>query len=371
MIYVLISYLCYPFLVLLAGLRKRKTITKILVIQTAKIGDLICSSPVFREIKKKYPGAYVTALVNPVTKELLDYNPHVDEIIASRSEEYKGLSGKIKLAGLLRRGDYDAVVCLNPNVPFALATFWGLVPIRISIMPNISGPTFGLASRFFTYLENHNADRLITETYLKMLRGLGIESDDISKEAYQSPEADQLADGALAGHKSGLIGIAVSSGNKLKELGAEKITRIVNGLHDAFSLDVVLIGSNQDKDAARNIVAGCTDPKRIIDATGTMSLVQLPALLKRLSLFIGVDTGITYMADALCIPIIHLAGPVDIRELRPAGKHVKVLRHNLPCSPCTQVYNTPYRCRSNHRMCIQSIDTSDIVIAAKELLAHA
>ena len=41
-----------PLIYLLITLRKKKTISRILIIQTAKIGDLICSTPVFREIKR-------------------------------------------------------------------------------------------------------------------------------------------------------------------------------------------------------------------------------------------------------------------------------------------------------------------------------
>ena len=370
MIYVLISYICYPLLFLITLLRRKKSISKILVIQTAKIGDLICSTPVFREIKKNYPGVRLTALVNPITKELLDYNPNVDEIITVRNEDYRGLSGKIRLSRLVRQGRYDAILCLNPNVLFALAGLWGLVPLRLSIMPNISGPTFKSASVFFTFMEDHRADRLITETYLRMTRGLGIESDDITKDVYQSPDAEIAADNVLSAHDAPRIGIAVSSGNKLKELGADKITHLVNALLDVFSFDIVLIGSIQDKGTAEKVVIGSMNRERIVNATGKMSLVQLPALLKRLDLFIGVDTGITYMADALSVPIIHLAGPVDTAELRPAGNNVRVLQYNLPCVPCTQVFNTPYECRRNDRMCIQSIDTGDVITAAKELLVH-
>ncbi len=54
---------------------------KILVIQTAKIGDMVCTTPVFREIKKKYPDCYLTALVTSKTKDILKNNPRIDEII--------------------------------------------------------------------------------------------------------------------------------------------------------------------------------------------------------------------------------------------------------------------------------------------------
>ena len=143
-----------PFIYLLIAVRKKKTISRILIIQTAKIGDLICSTPVFREARKKYPDAHITVIANPVTRELLEYNSNVDEIITVKQAGYKGLSGKLRLSNLIRRGKYDAGICLNPNIPFAIALLWGLVPIRLSVMPDFSGLTYKLASVFLHTLKN-------------------------------------------------------------------------------------------------------------------------------------------------------------------------------------------------------------------------
>ncbi|MBA4322721.1 MAG: hypothetical protein C0408_07885, partial [Odoribacter sp.] len=155
MIYAILTHLFSPLINLLIFLKRGKKISRILVIQTAKIGDLICSTPVFKEIKKKYPEAYLAVMVNPITKELLGHNPYVNEIIAVKSTDCTGLSGKIKLSGLIRKGKYNVALCLNPNVPFAVAMFWGLVPERLSVMPDFAGITFRIASAFHTHLEKH------------------------------------------------------------------------------------------------------------------------------------------------------------------------------------------------------------------------
>lgn len=358
----------WPLIFLLAAIRKKKTISKILVIQTAKIGDLICSTPVFREVKKKYPYAQLTVMVSPITKELLDCNPHVDKVMPIKSSDYKGLSGKIRLSNSIRKGHYDAAICLNPNVPFALALFWGLVPIRLSVMPNFTGLTFKLASVFYTYLEKHVSGRLVVETYLKMLRAIGIESNNISKEVYKSTDADQKAQEVLGGINNPLIGIAVSSGNKLKELGTEKIVSLVDMLLDEMDLYIVLIGSDQDKSVARIISEMVIKKDKVIDAAGKLRLKELPALIERLSLFIGVDTGITYMADALSIPLVNIAGPADMEDQRPTGDKVVIIQKQLPCVPCSHAFKAPYDCKNGSRACIISVPVDDVVGAAQKLI---
>ena len=120
-------------------------------------------------------------MANSVTRELLEYNTNIDEIITVKHTDYKGLSGKLRLSDLIRRGKYDAGICLNPNIPFAIALFWGLVPTRLSVMPDFSGFTFKLASVFFTYFEKHVRGKMVIETYMQMLKAIGISSNDISK----------------------------------------------------------------------------------------------------------------------------------------------------------------------------------------------
>lgn len=370
MFYILLTYLVSPVLYLLLFFRQRDDVKKILIIQTAKIGDLICSTPVFREIKKKYPDAQLTVMVNPVTKDLLEHNPHADKVITIENKDYRGFSGKLKLSDMIRKGRYDIAVCLNPNVPFAIALFWGLVPIRLSVMPNFTGITFRMASVFFTHFEQHIAGRLVIETYMDMLKAIGIDSSDITKEVYKSENADSIAQQVLGSINKPLIGIAVSSGNKLKELGAKKIIRLIDMLLDNIDAYVVLIGSEQDKNTANIILDAASKRDRIVNAAGRLSLKELPALIERLSLFIGVDTGITYMADALSVPIIHLAGPIDVSEQRPTGKNVKIIQQKISCSPCTYVFKTAHTCKTGTKECIEKINIEEIVDTARKIVSH-
>lgn len=358
-----------PLLYLLTFLRTGKEHVRILVIQTAKIGDVICSTPLFREIKQYYPSAHLSVLVSPSTKELLECNPYVNQIIPIESRYYKGLMGKFKLAHLICEGNYNIAICLNPNIPFTFAVFFGLVPKRLSVMPNFAGVTFRLASIFYTFLEEHTSGRLITETYVRLLKGMGIESNYIAKEVYKSLGSDEKVQHILRSNTNApLVGIAVSSGNKLKELGPERLVKLIHLLCESVSAHVVLIGSQQDKRTASVILAATQSRYSITDTTGCITLKELPALIEKLSLFIGVDTGITYMADALAIPIIHLAGPIDTSEQRPVGERVRVIQSKVPCAPCTYVFKAAYNCKQGSKICIEAISLDNVCEYAKELL---
>jgi ADP-heptose:LPS heptosyltransferase len=54
---------------------------RILICRPDRIGDVVLSTPIPREIKKKYPGSFVALLLRDYTKDIYINNPYVDEII--------------------------------------------------------------------------------------------------------------------------------------------------------------------------------------------------------------------------------------------------------------------------------------------------
>lgn len=391
MIYVLITYLFYPFLRLITSLNRKHAFRKILVIQTAKIGDMICSTPVFREIKKKYPGASLSVMASHATVELLKYNPYVDNIITLDTKGIKGISGKLKLIKFLRKGKYDVSLSLNPNIPFTIAPVWSLIPLRIAIMPNYCGLALKTAFGLNTHFVRHKSQRLVLETYMDMLKKIGIKTENILKEVYKSPGADtrvaeflsKFSDyennppyppllkggrGRLSDKKICLIGIAVSSGNKLKELDKNTIAALANELISDLNADVVLIGSGADKHIAREILKMSENKNSIMDSTGVFSLNELPALIEQLSMLIGVDSGITYMADTLSVPLIDITGPSDMSDQRPLGKNSIMIQKDISCVPCSHAFRAPYSCERGDRICITTVSVPEILEAVKKLL---
>ena len=75
----------------------------------------------------------------------------------------------------------------------------------------------------------------------------------------------------------------------------------------------------------------------IVDAAGAIDLPTLAALLAMLDLLVTGDTGPMHLAAAMGTPLVALFGPADPRRYGPRGSEHRVLRVDLPCSPCGQV----------------------------------
>ena len=70
---------------------------KILVIRFSSLGDLILTSPIFRELRRIFPGANLNLLTSVSFGDVLDNNPHLDRIIKHpRKENFEQLNQLIE-----------------------------------------------------------------------------------------------------------------------------------------------------------------------------------------------------------------------------------------------------------------------------------
>jgi len=113
------------------------------------------------------------------------------------------------------------------------------------------------------------------------------------------------------------------------------------------------------------------DAVRVAQESGDAAVVaprfarlgQLAALLARASLVIGGDTGPLHLAALLGRPTVAVFGPKDPRLHRPWGDGHRVVRADVPCSPCR-------RRRCSKRICIRAVGVGMVEEAALAALAE-
>ncbi len=79
--------------------------------------------------------------------------------------------------------------------------------------------------------------------------------------------------------------------------------------------------------------------------TGKTGLLQLAALLERCTLLVTNDTGTMHVGAAVGTPVVALFGSTPPLVTGPWGEGHKVVRKDVPCSPCwKRVCPTDHRC---------------------------
>ena len=88
-----------------------------------------------------------------------------------------------------------------------------------------------------------------------------------------------------------------------------------------------------------------------------VTLTRLAATIARCSLYLGNDSGISHIAAALGVPTAAIFGPSSVNQWAPRGISVLVLRHEVPCSPCT--VSAMKTCR--HRDCLGALTPAEVI----------
>ena len=119
MMYLLLTWLLSPLAFLRLARAKTPTAQRnILLIQTAKIGDYICSTPIIEALRKSWPTARICLLVAPVTEPLARHQPGIAQVFVLPGGKVRGAAGRYWLYRLLRRERFDTTICLSPNQAF-------------------------------------------------------------------------------------------------------------------------------------------------------------------------------------------------------------------------------------------------------------
>jgi len=369
--FVLFSFILSPFLYsqILVNKLKPKRELKILVIQLAKIGDLVCSTPVFREIKKKYPKSHLSVLIIPWVKGVIENNPYIDEIILIDRKEYFGIKGALRLIKEIKKRKFDLSFSLLPGILNNLIPFWAGISNRIGTTSKYATRGAKILSFFNTNNLEYKRHTLTVDHYLNLLKFVGIQNTNQKKEIFttedQNKKASQFLEKQSATSNDFLVGISVGAGNELKQWSIKKFANLADELIKKYNAKIIFVGSAKEKEIISKTQKLMKN--KGIDVSQDFSLSEAPALFRFFKLFISVDTGSLYMANAMNVPVIDIAGPIDIYEQPPLGDKCKIVQKKLSCIPCSFVLPPARECKNGSYQCIKDISVEDVLEAVNSL----
>lgn len=365
LLWIVSSWILYPFFSVVSKIKSRKIGAKkrILVLpQLSRIGDIVCSTGVFYNIKKSYPDSYISVLISKKALGIVKNNKRIDNFIIYEDYSFFGLIKKIKSE------NFNYSINLTATSINTCLTLWSCIENRIKTIvenPPITEKLTDCMSNHRLLYKNHT---YLPLHHIKLLRFIGINELEDRKEVWLSEEANIKADNfikSLPQHKK-IIGISITAGNKIKELGDERFEKLINKLIENEDYLVCCIGSKNDSERIDNIVNSINNPRFI--KANDFNLEELPSLMNKFSLYIAVDTGPIYIAHALGIPLIDIIGPVDPTEQPPKdNKSIQILPRGdvKPSSFVFKRRGTQQEIVS----AIQNTDINDIYQAAKKLLS--
>lgn len=323
--YVVLFITALPFAVLYK-FKSKKTPKTFAVVQMAKLGDMVCTTPMFRAIKNKYPNSMVVAVGNAINKEVLNYNKDVDQYVV--------FDGIIRTIKKLKENKIDFACVTGPGlVELAVLFIAGVPHIAVPKIVNGVSPYENIwfkILRIFCDTHDHRMRHYAPREYLRLLESVGIYEKDTTKHIAYSNEAMDKVLGYFSEKKiknnNILVCISPSAGNKIKKWPADRFAAVAEYVRDTYGALVFVIGSKRDESEVLEMFSYIKQTRDIFNVCNMLSLDELKAFISKMNLFISVDTGPIYIAEAFGVATVDIVGPVDETEQPPiAQKHLVVV----------------------------------------------
>jgi lipopolysaccharide heptosyltransferase II len=355
---------------------------KILLIRLRLIGDVVFTTPILRALKRTFPDARLTYLVERDAAAVVAGNPHLDEVLViPLTSGWRRVRDDVKLARQLRAAQFDVVIDLHGGPRSSWLTWATGAPERIGY--DIPGRAWHYTRRVHRPRGLQPQHSVVNQwSLLAAVPGFPSGSPDPARDAVEMA-LDAAADRRIAerlhaigvSDRHAIAVIHVSAGNPFRRWPESAFTRFVTmfAAGDA-ARRIVLSSGPSDRAAAERIAADAraalgSERAHQVLAFGEINLQELRALVARSRVFIGGDTGPLHIAATTRTPIVGLYGPTLTERSAPwrdgaipaASVHVD----GLPCRPCEQRVCVPGDFR-----CLTTIEPSAVLAAAERVMAQ-
>lgn len=337
--YAWLSILCVTKSIM--GTRRAGDVRTIAVVQLAWLGDMVCTTPLFSAIKKHIPQSRLIVVGAKRNKDLLHGHPDVDRYV-SWQDDISMMKKELSTESI------DAVCLATPHF-LSLALFC-LLKVPQIIIPIIRGGfspyetiSYKILSSFVGTKVVHTMGTYAPREYLRLLEPLGIHTEDTKKKLVYTDESANRIQKLFSEHGVGQadlkIGISPSTANKIKMWPAERFGDLADYIIKKCNARIFVFGSDSDRSDIETMCKKIQDTSKVIDLGGALSLEELKACIDKMDMFISVDTGPIYIAEAFEVPTVDIVGPMDEREQPPQGKIHKIVVSPYRKEPIIHIMN--------------------------------
>lgn len=306
-------------------MRNNYALHKILVIQTAFIGDVILGTAVAEKLHRFYPGAQIDFLVRKGNEGLLAGHPFLRNILVWNKKEGK-LKNLFALVLRVRRERYNAVITLHRFASSGLIAGLSGASHRVGFDKNPLSFLFTKKLKHEIGTGKHEVQRNleliehITDTSFQKPRLYPSASDQSAAEQYK---------------QSGkYICIAPTSVWFTKQYPKEKWIELINRLDP--SLRIYLLGAPGDAGACDEIMNSCKG-RDVINLAGRLNFLQSAALIKDAAMNYANDSAPMHMASAMNAPVTAVyCSTVPAFGFGPLSDSSRIVEKQEPlyCRPC-------------------------------------
>jgi len=348
----------------------------ILIVKTSAIGDVLHTLPALACLRRQYPSAHISWLVEEAAADIVLSHPLLDQVIISRRKQWiqgffagnifgtlKEIFVFIKKIRIIR---YDLLLDFQGLLKSGILIACCRAVRKVGFGPGMEhseGSYIFLNERIPPVDMNiHAVDR-----ELLLLQAIGISCGDVDYRLYLAEQHLTRAKKLLTGHGLNLsqpfVAINPMTTWPTKHWTDTGFALLADALI-AQGLGVVFTGGTGDREAISSICSLMRLGKGI-NVSGETDLKTLAALFSLSICVVSTDTGPMHLAAAVQAPVVALFGPTAPWRTGPYGNFHEIVRTDIDCSPCLKK-----DCRFGNNKCMIGIDVNSVIFSVNKILKN-
>lgn len=338
---------------------------KVLVTRIDRIGDVVLTTPVFQALRRHIPNAWIAALVRPATREILEGNPFIDEVLVYDKEgKEKSAWGTLLFALALKRKKFEAVINFHPTHRVHWISFLAGIPMRIGYQKKSGwllthamedtkkeGLKHEAAYNFDLLRFLHIAEPSHFELHFPLNEAKHFEWRDGARRLGWDPDSEPYV----------VLNPGASCPSKIWP--AEKFAELGDALWEGYRFRSVLIGAGDDGAHSEKVKGFMKQAP--VDLTGKLTLGMLAFCLKGARLLISNDSGPVHIGVAVGTPVLSIFGrnQVGLSPTRwgPLGVKSAHVQKDVGCYFCLA-----HRCQIDF-LCLKALNVEEVLEAVRKM----
>jgi len=281
-----------------------KKAQSVLFLRYDRIGDMVITTPVFRELKLAYPHISITVLASKANQDILLNNPYVDHIVTNHKNN---LLQDLPSLLQLRKQKFDVCIEFDHSViPHAIIRLKIINPKKvISVKKDGRYGVDGSELLLYDFYTEKPSNAHFRDIWLATLKPFGIKPKSNSYDLFVANNQQKQAQNFIKQYSSKfLVGINLEGAVKGKKIKFSELYQICQGLHkENKNIQIIILTTPSN---IRSINEKVTEISLdyVVTSYKTNTILDAAALISQLDLIITPDTSIVHIASVFNKPIV-------------------------------------------------------------------
>jgi len=354
--------------------RMKNESMRILLIDTAYLGDLVLATPLVRAAAEHSSEGRVDIMTSPAGAPVLEDHPLVGSMyVFHKRDSQRGIAGMRAAIAWIRGRAPQATIMPRRSLRTLLVARAAGVPCRI-------GFDHGFSRLLLTHPVPFRESLHQVERNLELMRPLGVRPSSTGKpghplEVFPSQRDREVVDDWLGRnglqHPGSFFAMAPGSVWTTKRWPTQRFAQLAVGL--GVEKPVLIIGGREEKALAAAMMASLPAALSgsVHDATGLFTAAGSVHLLRHAAVLISNDSGALHLGQAAGIPLVAIYGPTaPSLGYAPRGEgHALLGRDDLACRPCGR--HGAMHCPQSHWRCMLDLEVAEVLAAVARVAREA